>query len=605
MNSNAGVAELDNEGLFDLLGSYQNIYKPRHLKNTTELFDSLVEKSKVDIPANQETNRKIKDAHSQIGQLAKRIRKRTAVKVLLILAIIAAVAAIASQIYVMTQTGPEVLPLSIVFAGAALIVLFIALIKKMGRLTKELKSAKGELEAAARKLEDEAWEQMRSLNALFTSKMSQELLSKTLPMINFDRIFDRKRLDYFVGKFGLMDAQDDTSRSALFVQSGDIGGNPFFICNDLVHELGTKVYTGSIVIHWTTTEVQDGKTVTVHHTETLTASVTKPCPYYKELPYLVYGSEAAPDLIFSRRDSDAENMNQKQIDKQVNKKIKKLNKKAEKSVTSGGGFTVLGNSEFEVLFGATNRNNEVQFRLLFTPLAQKQLLQIMKEKEIGFGDDFGFSKYRMLNYIYPEHLRNIKLNISPEFYHGYDFDEVKAKFLSYHENYLRHIYFTFAPILAIPLYQQQKPQEYIYRDLYDSCASFYEHEFVANNMNPALFAHPESDTPNILKTAVVGSDGSCDTVQVTAYGYHTEPRVDYVNKLGGDGRIHTIPVHWTEYIPVAQTTELVTAPIPAEEELTPAEHFRQALENLAAQKKMDPKDVYTAGLFLAYILRQK
>jgi len=122
--------------------------------------------------------------------------------------------------------------------------------------------------------------------------------------------------------------------------------------------------------------------VTNHHSQVLTATVNKPCPRYYEQPYLVYANNAAPDLIFSRQDSDAEHMTEKQVDKKVAKDIKKLSKKSEKSITKGENYTVLSNSEFEVLFGATNRNNEVQFRLLFTPLAQRELLAIMKEKAV-------------------------------------------------------------------------------------------------------------------------------------------------------------------------------------------------------------------------------
>ena len=62
------------------------------------------------------------------------------------------------------------------------------------------------------------------------------------------------------------------------------------------------------------------------------------------------------------------------------RQLKKLEKKSRKSVNQGTNYTVFGNSEFEVLFGATNRNHEVQFRLLFTPLAQTELLKLMKEK---------------------------------------------------------------------------------------------------------------------------------------------------------------------------------------------------------------------------------
>ena len=166
---------------------------------------------------------------------------------------------------------------------------------------------------------------MRPLNDLFTPEMSKTLFAKTLPLINLDKMFDSKRLEYLVRKFGLNAAQDP-NRSTLYVQSGDINGNPFFLANDLVHELGLKTYTGSITIHWTSSKTVNGKRVTQHHSQVLTASIERPCPFYRKLPYVVYGNEAAPDLVFSRQDSDAELLTQKQIDRLVKRKIKKLQK---------------------------------------------------------------------------------------------------------------------------------------------------------------------------------------------------------------------------------------------------------------------------------------
>lgn len=180
--------------------------------------------------------------------------------------------------------------------------LFIYILARISSKTRQLSESKKQLERTAEKLTEKAWEQMRPLNELFTARMSPELFNKTLPYINLDKVFSSKRLDFLERGFGFCRAQD-YNRSALYVQSGDIYGNPFFICTDLVHEMGTKTYTGSIVIHWTTTEYSDGKPVTRHHSEVLTASVQKPCPYYREESYLVYANEAAPDLIFSRRDS--------------------------------------------------------------------------------------------------------------------------------------------------------------------------------------------------------------------------------------------------------------------------------------------------------------
>ena len=490
----------------------------------------------------------------------------------------------------MAEVGLGLVPLLIIASGAAVIALSIYFMIKLSKNSRKLKATKYELEAALRGLMAEAREQLRPLNELFTPKICPKLFSKTLPTIRLDRMFDIKRLDCLVSQFGFEPSRDN-NRSAIYVQSGDINGNPFFICCDRVHELGTKIYTGSRTIHWTTTRISGGKTVTRHHSQTLTATVEKPCPYYKEQAYLVYASEAAPDLIFSRRDSDAEHMDQKQIDKQVRREIKKLHKRTQKEVKKGDDFTVLANSEFEVLLGATDRNNEVQFRLLFTPLAQKQLLELMKEKEAGFGDDFGFIKQRMINYLYPGHLQSIQLSVSPEYFQGLDIDAVKNRFVSYNNDYFRHIYFALAPILAIPLYQQQKPREYICRDMYESYASCYEHEYIANSLPHLALCHPAAKTPGILKTSVISSSDNCDIIRVTACGYRTEWRVDHVQKLGGDGRLHTIQVEWTEYIPITKDTDIAVNIVPEEaDKVTYAEKFRQAIERIRTGITLTKRD---------------
>ncbi len=366
--------------------------------------------------------------------------------------------------------------------------------------------------------------------------------------------------------------------------------------------MGEKTYTGSITIHWTTTSRVNNRTVTNHHTQVLTASINRPFPLYTEQSYLVYGNDAAPTLMFSRQDSNAEHLTEKQIDKLVNKEIKKLEKKSEKSISQGSNYTVLGNSEFEVLWGATNRNNEVQFRMLFTPLAQKQLLQLMKEKTIGFGDDFDFIKHKKINIIIPEHLAQIKLNIAPSYFHDYDVDVIKTRFIDYQNAYFRHLYFTFATVLAIPLYQQTKTQEYIYKDLYDSHVSFFEHEETVNKMDESLFKHPLSVTRNILKTNIVKTDEHTDIIKVTSYGFRTEPRIEYETRMGGDGRLHTIPIKWDEYIPVQNEASVGINIVDKPKELTPQEKIKALVEDLRS-KNIKPENAVVLTKFIAFIIK--
>jgi len=589
--------------IYEPVNQFQNVFKDLHHQNSTEYIENLIEKSQVNVSENRETVKQIRKLETESKSQAAQIKKQSNLKGFLIFLSIASVIAAAFSIYQITSVASEILYILIIALGIILLVLFIFLIvKKINPKIKELKDLKNKIDLKISALMKTAWSQMSPLNSLFTYGMSAELFHKTIPQINLDKMFDSKRLDYLTTKFGL-DTKSNKNHSTLFVQSGEITGNPFYISKDLVHVLGTKTYTGSITITWTTSTTVNGKRVTQHHSQVLTASLDKPCPYYSEQPYLVYGNEAAPNLSFHRLDSDAENLSQKKIDRLVNKDIKKLEKLSEKSTVKGQNYTVMSNSEFEVLFGATDRDNEVQFRLLFTPLAQKQLLDLMKEKVIGFGDDFDFVKQKMINYIYPEHLSKLKLDIKPDFFAGYDVDAIKENFISYNDSYLRHIYFTFAPLLAIPLYQQQKPHEYIYKDLYDSYVSFYEHEKVVNMMNATEFKHPLSQTPNILKTSVVKSDKACDTVKVTAYGYQTERHIEYITKFGGDGRSHRVPVEWIEYIPVSKDTTVDINVIEETKEESYADRFKNMFEGLN-KKEVSKENLYAINNFIALITKK-
>lgn len=197
----------------------------------------------------------------------------------------------------------------------------------------------------------------------------------------------------------------------------------------------------------------------------------------------------------------------------------------------------------------------------------------------------------------------MKFDIAPTYFHGYDIDQIKTNFINYNNQFFRYIYFTFAPILAIPLYQQQVPQEYIYKDLYDSYVSFYEHERVVNMMNINDFKHPLSVTRNILKTSTVRSKDNCDTIKVTAYGYRSEERVDYVTKFGGDGRSHTIPVHWTEYLPVEKETVVAVDVVQEEQEETYQDKFRKVFEDLK-NRENKPENLYMISHFIAHIVNK-
>lgn len=545
-----------NDALLEPLDGYNKLYKDKHLKHTEELFDELAKKARVDVAANRKTVAEYKHKLTEIEKVKNAIFKSKALRVFLI--VLSVVLGIVGVIMLVAAIGGS-LPL---WAGivalavaAALIVLFIVLIiKKINPKIKQNEEIRKVLQAEADKLLKEAWSQMAGLNALYDWDIPQSLVTETVPVIEMDDNFDEERFIYLHEKYGFRKNTDET-RSTQFCQSGAILGNPFLILKDLKQSWIQQVYTGSITIHWTTTVRSKEGTKTVHHTQVLTASVRKPKPVYNTDTYLVYGNEAAPNLIFSRQPSGATGKDEKQLKRFIESKAKKLDKKSRKAVAEGDSYTRLGNDEFEALFGGTDRNNEVEYRMLFTPLAQKSLLKLIKTPE-PYGDDFSIQKIKKLNYLRTDHAQGFDYEVDPVKFVHYDFEAARKNFIDINTTYFKSLYFDLAPLMSIPLYQQTKTREFIYGREFASNVSCYEHESIANSFKKDLLKPRGAATPSILKTQLVGKQDDADSVLITAYAYRGERRVTYIPRLGGDGRMHTIPVFWIEYIPIEQRTQM-------------------------------------------------
>ncbi|MCD8293138.1 MAG: hypothetical protein LUC23_05185, partial [Prevotellaceae bacterium] len=342
---------------------------------------------------------------------------------------------------------------------------------------------------------------------------------------------------------------DDTfhqDRAVIYSHSGLITGNPFVICRTRTMEMGMKTYYGSKTIYWTTTERgADGKYSVVRHSQVLTASVTEPYPEYYEKARLIYGNTAAPDLTFYRRQSGLAGK-----EGTLSFKWKKRSLRRKARDLRNQDFAMLTNEDFEVAFNTSNRNNNQQFALLFTPLAQESMMKLLKDKEAGFGDDFDFDKNKMINTIIPDHIQDLDMDINPGQFRHFDFDKAKEGFYSVNAHYFRSIYFSLAPLLCVPMYQQIRPQEEIYGHDMERHSAFWEHEALANFWGQERFKHPDCVTDCILKTAQATGRGDSSTITVYAHGYRREQRLTYITRWGGDGRPHQVPVYWDEYLPV-------------------------------------------------------
>jgi len=132
----------------------------------------------------------------------------------------------------------------------------------------------------------------------------------------------------------------------------------------------------------------------------------------------------------------------------------------------------MSNREFDALFAAGDRDHEIQFRMLFTPLAQQEMGKLLKDKEIGFSDNFTFMKSQKINTVEPKHLVGADISAAPEMFHTYDLAATRAAFNTYHNKLFRDFYFSFAPLLSIPLYPQHRTAEDIYAGILQNPSCF-------------------------------------------------------------------------------------------------------------------------------------
>ncbi|MCF0187340.1 MAG: hypothetical protein HUJ98_12745, partial [Bacteroidaceae bacterium] len=418
------------------------------------------------------------------------------------------------------------------------------LFKKIHPTLKVVGSEREKLEANIQDLMNQAWQQMEPLNQLYDWDVFARMMSETVPKLEFDPFFTTQRLADLKGTYG-WDDSFNRERSVLYSHSGLINGNPFVLCRTKKMEMGTKTYYGEKTIHWTEhRRNSQGKMEAVHRSETLRASYTAPYPEYFEKTRLIYGNTAAPDLCFDRTKNT---FSGEQGSLSYKWKLSRLKSKAEKSNSN---FVLMQNEDFEVLFNTANRNHEQQYRLLFTPLAQESMLDLLRDKEDGYGDDFDFSKKKMINVIVADHIQCIEFDMNPARYRHWDFEYAKENFVKLNADYFRAMYFCLAPLLCIPMYQQIRPIEDIYGYSNKPKSAFWEHEALANFWGEKNFQHQRCATENILKTSQHDLDDGSSVITVHAHGYEAIRRIYYEKKWGGDGRQHAIPVEWYEYLPV-------------------------------------------------------
>lgn len=542
--------------ILEPLKEYVNTYKRLHEKNVSAFFEELVKESGINEKENKEIIKEINNSEKELQNITKKVLHLKGCKNLFIFISIALLCVCAYLIYYIRMFKYSFYYLlSASICGIGGVLLLFCLVNNLDEKIKGAAEYETKLKQKIKEEYQKAWKQMLPLNNLYDWDIPVKLIEKTLgPIIKFDENFNNERWGLLHHKYGLIKNDERNNNSTVFCYTGEINKNPFFFFKEKQYERVEKNYQGYLDIEWYETEKDyQGNTVTVKKTQRLFASVIKPYPRYYYNSGLIYGHDAAPNLTFSRTPKGTYNASEKEIKKFVDKQEKAICKIEQKNTTKGQECTTMDNAEFDALFGALDRDNEVEFRLIFTPLAQRNILELIKDKSVSFGDDFSFYKMNTINYITSNNVNKFDINTYPERYVSYNLSDARKIFNQYNNNFFKVFYFSIAPLLSIPIYQEScnyESEEYIDTD---SNLSGWEHEAIVNEFNIDDLKHSyASKDKNILKTELITSGKDIDIVLVTAYGFQEVTEVDYVKLLGKDGNYHNVPVEWVHCYPVSK-----------------------------------------------------
>lgn len=524
----------------DPVSKFQSEYKKRFHAYVEDFLARAIKKSKIDVREN--------------AKLAKRIRHKThtietakqgrvwRIALLILFCVVGGIAT--AVLYHETFPQPQTWFLILYWVASAGLI-FFKLIPDLFRLGRQIET----LTAALKALTNEALEKLRPFYRQFSWDTLTNLIERTLPEIHFDPYLTDARMNEFQERFGLNFAELMENKSMLYTHSGTFFGYPFLFYNTRCFHWGEETYTGTKFITWTTRERgPDGKMQTRFHSQTLVAGVTKPCPRFCEEKRLLFAHPAAPNLSFSRKPSPLSGKQGFFHGIRKRSTLRKL-KTFESNLTDESNYTMVANQEFELLFETMNRDHEVEFRMLFTPVAQQQMVTLLNDTKVGYGDDLFYLKQGPITLLSPEHLNHLPFSTEPTVLPYYDFKDVLKFYFTRYEEFFRSLYFSLAPLYTIPSYQVPAPRE---EESPAPGVSSWEFEAIANWAGADVYAHPESCTENLYRVDGVEHSSGNTTALLTAIGFRGTNRQELVSVLGRDGRTHLVSVPWIEYSEVHQ-----------------------------------------------------
>ncbi|MCD8203654.1 MAG: hypothetical protein LUB56_00815 [Coprobacillus sp.] len=535
----------DDNTILEPLDEFRDKYRPAVKQKAREYFNSLVNSSDISPEKNREDTKEYESIKNKLNLESYQLEKTRALRVFMVVLITLGAIMLVTGAILIGVTKMLILPIVFMVIGAALIltgaleysfplkIKFYSLSQHVNQTAEDEKRMFASLHRKISKITKE-----------FDYDLPLRFISEVIPSIKLDPTFSDETMRFLDQKYNIL-SNHDINSSFKYILPGTINGNPFLYNKNISMFMGTKIYTGSIIIFWDEEETDsDGNTYTVHESETLTASVERPYPYYSDEVSLVYFSDAAPHLIFTRDVKNASESRQEE---------RRLQRYATQATKNGEAFTPLSNTRFETMFHAWDRNNEVEFRLLFTPLAQENILKQLDSSDDHF--QYQFIKNEKMNTIIDPATQSIDLFMDDSLWEKtYSLDTLENTFVDYIDSYFTSFYYSLLPILSIPLYQQYHPEPYKEIETTYPNYSPFKYEELVNSIPFTILRPRQCDTDLINKPVFIRKIGKLDYIRIDTYAYYSVDKTDYISVYGGDGEWHDVPVDYKEYYPSENVT---------------------------------------------------
>ncbi|MDR0857111.1 MAG: hypothetical protein LBM76_01835 [Mycoplasmataceae bacterium] len=346
-----------------------------------------------------------------------------------------------------------------------------------------------------------AYEQVNPLLNLIQTKLIMDIIEKTTGFIKFDDFLSEVNKKEFAPKISFNDNESVQSCLSL-----SLFKNAAVIIKKL--EMSTYMHTW-----YGTASYRDSK----GNTSTRMISTSLPAPKFSYETTVAIKNDIAESLNFNNYD-----------------KAKKL--------------LPLEVREFNKRFPCW-RNDEAQFRMLFTVLAQEEMLKVLdvnndfimeKDGKITTVTDTSSAldnnkpdRHRVKEYLrkgndefmsWNNSDNSPKISLSATNVYHYDLATIKENFIQLNESAFKDIYYMISPIIVFPAYQHfGKNKPLTEKDW----PSEYYIEGIINDGTNIEYIKPNINTQHIIKVSFVKDEGKCAKYNIECKGYHAYRDVIY------------------------------------------------------------------------------